>query len=120
MISFVLNLPYTIIGLLCALLSMPTGLRFITKPFALVFNVKSFWWQSMFIKGVRASTFGSVIMLGPKLKAGDLQHEHIHVKQYNAMPIVFPILYSFELLLNGYKNNKYEIEACNYTQYENA
>ena len=54
---------------------------------------------------------GHVILLSPKIEDFDLEHELIHVQQYDQEPLIYPILYSIELIRKGYRNNKYEIEA---------
>lgn len=98
-------------GLICALFSLPTNIKFIKKPYAFIFQVKTFWWTISYMKNARAMTVGHVILLGPKTEPLDLEHELIHVKQYEKMPFIFPVLYYLELFKKGYKNNKYEEEA---------
>ncbi len=71
------------------------------------------WWGIGYLKGIRAATIGNVVLLSSKSKNKDLEHELVHVGQYQDEPLVHPILYFFELLKNGYKNNKYEVEAYN-------
>ncbi len=112
MFGFILNIPYTIIGLLLSLVSVPTHIRFMKKPYAFVVKVKSFWWQFYTVgRIVRAATIGHVILLGPKLEDKDLEHEIIHVQQYERFPILMPILYNIESIRKGYRQNKYEEEA---------
>lgn len=113
MIAFVLNLPWMLLGLLLALLSVPKSVRVHHTPFALIFSVRSFWWQTWLpgYKGVRATTTGAVVLLGEKLLAHDLEHELVHVAQYQREPFVHAFLYVFASLRYGYRNNKYEIEA---------
>ena len=41
----------------------------------------------------------------------DLKHEIIHVKQHERYPLIYPFLYLFELLKNGYRQNRFEVEA---------
>lgn len=111
MISFLLNIFYTTAGFFCGLFSLPTSIKFVKRPFAFIFQVKTFWWAIGYMKKARAMTVGHVILLGPKTEALDLEHELIHVKQYEKMPFIFPFLYYLELFKKGYKNNKYEVEA---------
>jgi len=113
MIVFVLNLPWTILGILLALLSAPRNVRFHRKPFALIFSVRSFWWQAWLpgYKGVRAASIGTVILLGPKLLPQDLEHELIHVEQYQREPFIHVFLFVYQSLRYGYRKNKYEVEA---------
>ena len=54
---------------------------------------------------------GNVILLGPNILDKDLEHELVHIKQYQREPFIHPILYAIELLKFGYRNNKYEKEA---------
>lgn len=54
---------------------------------------------------------GHVVLLGPRLEDKDLEHELVHVVQYQRMPLIHPVLYIVELIRKGYRNNKYEIEA---------
>ena len=56
-------------------------------------------------------TIGNIILLTPKILDRDLEHELIHIEQYNRSPFVHPFLYWWELLKHGYRKNKYEQEA---------
>ncbi|TSC90048.1 MAG: hypothetical protein G01um10142_490 [Parcubacteria group bacterium Gr01-1014_2] len=56
-------------------------------------------------------TIGHAILLSHKIIDRDLEHEIVHVRQHERIPIIQPILYWVELLKKGYRNNKYEIEA---------
>ncbi len=111
MLGFILNIPYTVIGLIMGLISFPNKIYFKKKPYAFILNIKKFWWAFGYMKNARAMAIGQVVLLSPSLEANDLEHELIHVRQYERAPIIHPILYLFELKKNGYKNNKYEIEA---------
>ncbi|HEY4486916.1 MAG TPA: hypothetical protein VJB70_04260 [Candidatus Paceibacterota bacterium] len=111
MIGFILNIPYTVVGFLVAVVSVPTQLELRTNPYVFVFNVRKFWWMVGGLKNIRAITIGHVVILGPKLEEGDLEHELIHVEQNQKRPLVQPVLYFIELLRKGYKNNRYEEEA---------
>ena len=111
MIGFLLNIPYTIIGLIAGLVSIPIKLEFGTNPYAFVLNVKKFWWVFGYMKHARAMAIGHVVLLSPNIENKDLEHELIHVFQYEQAPLIHPILYYVELFRKGYKNNKYEEEA---------
>jgi len=111
MIAFILHLPYTIIGYIAAVISFPTSISFHTHPYAFIFTVKGFWWRIGHSKGVRASTTGHVILLGPHLEKNDLKHELIHVEQFEREPFIHPFLYYSETFRKGYRMNKYEDEA---------
>lgn len=88
MIGFILNLPYTIVGLMMSLISMPTKLELRDKPYAFVFHVKSFWWTVGYMKHARAVAIGHVVLLGPSLEHNDLEHELVHIEQHQRMPLV--------------------------------
>ena len=111
MVAFILNAPYTLIGLLMGLLSLPKAVTLRTRPYALIFEVKKLWWLFGYLKGARAMTIGHIILLGSSVEEHDLQHELIHVAQYARTPLIHPILYYIEFVRNGYKKNKYEEEA---------
>ncbi len=111
-IGFILNIPYTFIGLFVALISGPISkIRFTNHPYALIIHVKSFWWAKGYLRGARAMTIGHTVLLGPDLEKKDLEHELIHVEQYQRVPVIHPFLYYLELIRKGYRNNKYEVEA---------
>lgn len=112
-IIFILNIPWTVIGLLGAMLSMPAKVDLVSSPLAIVITVRSFWWYSWLPskKSVRAITNGHIIQLSPKVLDRDLEHELIHVEQYEREPFVHPFLYVWQLYKNGYRKNKYEDEA---------
>jgi len=113
LLAHILNLPWTALGLLGAIASVPKSVRTHQKPLALVVIVRSFWWLSWLpgYKGVRAATLGNVVLLSSKLLPNDLEHELIHVEQNRREPLIKPFLYVYQSLRYGYKNNKYEIEA---------
>ncbi len=111
MIGFILNIPYTVIGLIVAIMSIPMHVSFVKNPYAIVITVKDFWWECGYIKRARAMAIGHVILLGPKLEEKDLEHELVHVEQYQRAPLAHPFLYYYEHFKNGYRNNKYEKEA---------
>ncbi|GMU74262.1 MAG: hypothetical protein AMXMBFR44_4590 [Candidatus Campbellbacteria bacterium] len=54
---------------------------------------------------------GNVVQLAPTADEKDLEHELVHVKQYERAPLIHPLLYFIETLRYGYKQNKYEVEA---------
>ena len=65
----ILNLPWMIVGLFAAGLSIPKRFSLNKIPFAIVARVRSFWWYAWLPgqKGVRAMTIGNVMLLGPDL-----------------------------------------------------
>ena len=113
-VCYILNLPWTLIGLVLALVSIPRKVQFMND--AIVFNVHSFWWANlvwyMNAKRVRGTTNGNVILLGSLEEEHDLYHELIHVQQYMHQPFIYPFLYGIEVLKHGSSPaNKYEGEA---------
>jgi hypothetical protein len=113
MIGFILNTPYTLIGLIMSLISGAKKFRFFTANFAFVVSVRNIWWDFGYMKNARAVTVGHVVILGPNIEKGDLEHELIHAQQYQKAPLIHPFLYMIELFRHGYRNNKYEVEAYN-------
>ena len=111
MIGFILNIPYTLIGLIVGLVSIPTSIEFRKNPYAIVMNIKKFWWVFGYMKNARAMAIGHVVLLSPTIEDKDLEHELVHVRQHERMPLIQPILYYIELFRKGYRNNKYEDEA---------
>jgi len=64
------------------------------------------------MKGARAVTIGHIVLLSPKMKEKDLEHELVHVAQYQRAPLIQPFLYFVEVIKNGASpKNKYEAEA---------
>lgn len=63
------------------------------------------------MKNARAMAVGHIILLGPKELKNDLEHEIIHVKQCQRYPIIQPFWYLYELMKNGYRQNRFEDEA---------
>jgi uncharacterized protein YhfF len=110
-IAFILNLPWTILGMSVSVISIPTELTF--RNYAVVIKVKSFWWYVWLpkMKGVRAMAIGNVVLLGSQTLSNDLEHELIHIEQAMRKPLIHPLLYWIETMRKGYKKNRYEIEA---------
>ena len=112
-IAFILNLPWTIIGLILAFLSRPYKMTFDPKTLTFIFKVRSLWWYTWLPgkKKVRALANGHIIQLGPLEQEKDLAHELVHVEQSIREPFIKPFLYLIETLKHGYHSNKYEKEA---------
>ena len=112
-VAFLLNLPWTVIGFLAAIISIPYETKINQRQLAIVCRVKSFWWATILPakKGVRGMALGHVVILGPLERENDLEHELIHVEQYIREPLIHFFLYNVELLRHGYRKNKYEVEA---------
>lgn len=110
-ILFILNIPFTLTGLIPLILSGPYYVKLINNPYALVFNVKKFWWVFGYMKKARAMTIGHIILLSPKVLKNDLEHEIIHVRQAERYPVIYPFLYFYELVRRGPRKNRFEDEA---------
>ena len=110
-LSFVLNIPWILIGMAVAAVSFPR--KICINSWAIIFEVKSFWWYTWLPKkkGVRAMAIGNAVLLGPNVLQNDLEHELIHVEQSMREPLIHPFLYWAETMRRGYRHNKYEEEA---------
>jgi len=106
--AFILNLPYTLVGMLLAISTILKKITLNRQYLAIIFSTNSVWW---FTKNARALTIGHVVVLTKKQERNDLEHELIHVQQKIRQPFIQPLLYTIENLRHGYQNNKYEIEA---------
>ena len=80
MFGFILNLPYTVSGIIAAIISVPVSVSCNRKPTAIIFHVRKFWWVFGYMKGARAMTIGHVVLLGEDVETGDLEHELVHVE----------------------------------------
>lgn len=114
---FLLNIPWTLVGFLQALVSIPYRVRFDSERFAIIFDVISLWWLDIFHapnkpKGVAS---GHVVCIGPRGRGNEkiLFHELIHVEQHIRYPFIAPFLYWHEMIRRGYRKNQFEIEAYN-------
>lgn len=60
-----------------------------------------------------AVTLGRTIIVHPSVRATHalLRHELAHVRQWQANPWTFPVLYAINHLRYGYHDNPYEVEA---------
>lgn len=111
--AFILNIPWTLVGIVTALISIPTKLTFDQNHLAFIFQVKSFWWYTWLPgkRGARAMVNGHVVLLTPHILENDLGHELIHVEQFIRRPFIHPFLYTYQTWKYGYRQNKYEVEA---------
>ena len=91
-ILFLLNLPFTLAAIIPLILSFPHDFKLVKNPLSFVFKVKSFWWGFNYLRYARAITISHIIFLGPRLLKNDLEHEIIHVKQFDKYPLIFPMV----------------------------
>jgi len=115
LLQIILNIPWSTLGLLASIISIPIGFSINHTPKALVVEVKTFaWYERLFKKKrVRGMAIGNIVLLGRNKQDKDLEHELVHVEQAMKSPLIFPLLYFYEQSKNEYKGNKYEVEAYN-------
>jgi len=111
LLLFLLNLPYSLLGLLIVLTCIPYRLSFNQDHLAFTFHCRFFWWTFGPYKGARAAAWGHVVALGPSVLDKDLEHELVHVEQCDRYPVIYPLLYFAETLRHGYRKNRFEDEA---------
>ncbi|MDB5245204.1 MAG: hypothetical protein JWN90_309 [Parcubacteria group bacterium] len=109
--AFILNLPYTFVGIITALVLFPKKVTFNKENSALVFYVKGEYVFFTYMKGWRGMALGNVVIPNPREFPNDLEHELIHLEQYRRYPLIMFWMNLLELLRKGYKNNRFEIEA---------
>lgn len=111
-LAFLLNTPFTIIGLLLALIYIPYKVIWNRDLAALILYVRYDRFTPLpYMKGWRAMALGHAVIMGPREKPLDLEHELIHVEQHIRYPFIFIFLNYIELVLHGYRNNRFENEA---------
>ena len=109
---FILNLPWTVLGLVIGILSIPKNLKFRKVGRAMVINVWRIWPSEIYMqRKVRGLAVGSTILLSRFADELTINHELVHIEQFQKVPLIFPLLYLIELVKRGYKKNKYEKEA---------
>lgn len=110
--ALILNLPWSIFGLLIALISLPKNVKLNPKELVLTVKVKWLWLSSLIInRKVRGLTMGNVIMISNASINATFNHEMTHIKQFQKVPLLFPLLYCVEFMKSGYRQDEYEKEA---------
>jgi hypothetical protein len=118
-LSFVLNSPYTLAGLLLSSIYIPFRITWDGETYAIIVSVRNDRFALFpYMKGWRAFNCGHTVVLGPREEENDLEHELIHVRQFIQYPGIFFFLYYIELLRKGYAHNRFEVEA--YTKAKNV
>ena len=113
LLAFILNIPWTLLGFVAAMFSLPMKVEVKKEFISLIIKVRSFWWHHLFTgkKRARGMAIGHVVLLAPSADELDLKHELIHVEQMIREPFIHPFLTAIENLRFGYRGNKYEREA---------
>lgn len=64
-------------------------------------------------RAAAAVTIGRTIVVHDDVALTDrlLRHELEHVRQWGAQPLAFPVLYLWQHLRHGYRDNRYEVAA---------
>ncbi len=106
-LKILLNIPWSFVMYVAALVSLPHHLQF--GKWCVIITVRSFWWYPA--RGVRAMTLGNVILLGPRVERGDLDHELVHIEQSMRETFIHPFLSCYQLLKYGSRDSVYEQEA---------
>lgn len=111
-IAFVMNLPWSLLGLVYGLLLLPSSIKIDKLAFVIVVRARRLWVNEVFLGWrVRGFTLGNTVLLSNLADNTTYDHEIVHVRQFTKKPFVFPILYCLEFIKNGYKDNKYEKKA---------
>lgn len=97
-VLYILNLPWTLIGFLVGLLSVPERIN-LRSGWTILIKVKNLWLCEIFMgRMVGGVTIGNTILLSKFSEVSTLEHEKVHVKQYERFPSIFPFLYIYEFL----------------------
>lgn len=121
----VLNLPYTLLGIMVAFVSVPRQVYLYES--VLVIAVRELWWTRILLwwkkdlttdikkRGAKGVALGHLVLVGSWLSKEEkmkvILHESIHVEQHERYPLVFPLIYWIETLRYGYVGNRFEKEA---------
>ena len=112
---FLLNVPWTLTGVLAALLSIPRKVALSKYPPAIIFYVRSFWWYRWIPgqEGVRAMATGNVVQMSKWADDLDLKHELIHIEQCMRYPLISGFVLLVEIIKHGSypPRNRFEKEA---------
>lgn len=111
-LSWCANLPYTMFGIAVGLISIPRSvhIEYVLEVPVVVLHVRTLRWMFLFPR-VRGVTFANTVLIGPLATPTVLSHELVHVEQFLKRPVVFPLAYWWELVWNGYRGNRFEVEA---------
>lgn len=115
-ISLILNLPWSIVGIALAVISLPIKINsFESQFFTIVIKVKRVWVIEIFYKGrIKGVALGNIVLLSDVAESSTIKHELVHSKQFINYPFIFMFMYYIEIARHGYQNNIFEIEARNF------
>lgn len=112
-IKFILNIPWTILGLVVVgMLSVPKNIVIDKNNGVIILIVWRLWLNEIFLRRrINGFTLGNIVLLTERFSDFIYNHELVHICQFRKIPLIFPFLYCIEFIKNGYHKNKYEIEA---------
>src|SRR3989338_1675608 len=111
-IVFILNFPWSLLGLFYGLLLFPASIKMDKAELVIIVKVKRLWVNEIFLRRrCRGFTLGNTVLLSDVANSNTYGHEVVHVEQFTKMPLLFPLFYLVESMKNGYQTNKYEKEA---------
>ena len=110
-IAWILNIPYTLFGILVGIISVPRKILVIRHNGLPVIIIKVWTLKTILVPRARGVAFASTVLLGPLEFESDLEHELVHTEQFLRWPVVFPLINAYELVMHGYRNNRFEDEA---------
>lgn len=111
-LKYILNAPYTAVGLLNLLFCVPYKLSFAKD--ALVFTCLTCGLAHVYGLGVRGFATGNIAVVRRGQGQNIIDHELVHIEQYMRHPFIFGFLYLWESR-RGYWKNKFEAEAYDRT-----
>lgn len=111
-LQFCCNIPWTMLGMALGLTCGLSRIEFKFNGWVIICRVKKIWFLETRYIGI---TLGHTIIIlagkNRKLEQNNIAHEYVHVEQYDRYWGTFPVLYCIEGFLNGYDENRFEIEA---------
>jgi len=112
-IAYLLNLPWTLIGIVNVPFCLPYKASF--RKEAVVVHGLCCGLVHLYAPRAKGFAIGNLAVVRKSAKPGILEHELIHVEQHMRYPFIYQFLYFYENLHKGYWNNRFEIEAYDRT-----
>ena len=108
-VSFFLNLPWSLFGLFYGFITVPRKMETGTLYLALIVKVRRLWINELFLgHRVKGCPLGNVVLLSDAADSSTYNHEVVHLEQFTRIPLLFPLFYILESMKSGYRANKYE------------